>query len=138
MKRMLFAVSVLAGASTFGNAAEESTGYKCRIKHSLALARDGSPQCSASAEVFHNMEFIVDRASGRILGEAINTRSWLGKREILDKGSSQQSYKLLYTSPPPFVHVNLLQVEEYQAGAEKPFLFVMNTVTHTGTCTPLQ
>jgi hypothetical protein len=115
--------------------AEESSGYKCTIKHSLELGDDGSPRPHSSAEAFRNMEFIVDRTSGRLLGDI--SSQWWRKHEILDRGSDQQSYKVIYITEPT-VHVNLLQVQEFQVEAVKPFLLVNDTDMHTGTCTALQ
>jgi hypothetical protein len=80
------------------------------------------------------MEFIIDRASGRMLG---GTASGVWKHEVWDRGSDQQSFKAIYTSVAGFLHVQLLQIEEYREGAIKPFLLVDGTNIHTGVCTHL-
>jgi len=136
MIRTLLALGVLVIGTALAERetkAEESSGYKCTIKHSLELGDDGSPRPHSSAEAFRNMEFIVDRTSGRLLGD-ISSQWW--KHEILDRGSDQQSYKVIYITEPT-VHVNLLQVQEFQVEAVKPFLLVNDTDMHTGTCTAL-
>jgi hypothetical protein len=78
-------VTVTGGTAAFG----EATGYKCNIKHSLQLGKDGSAQPNALADMYRNMEFIIDRASGRMLG---GTGSGVWKHAVWDRGSDQQSY----------------------------------------------
>jgi len=113
--------------------AQNFSGYKCKIQHSLQLGRDGSPQQPALPEHYRNMEFIIDRTSGRMLGGTAS--EW--KQAVWDRGSDQQSFKAVYTSHAGFVHVQLLQIEEFAQGGVKPFLLVDGTRTHMGTCTHL-
>jgi hypothetical protein len=123
-------LTVAGGAAAYGEAA----GYKCNIKHSLQLGKDGSAQPNALANQYRNMEFVIDRASGRMLGGTAS--NW--KYEVWDRGSNQQSYKAVYTSQAGFLNVQLLQIREYENGPVKPFLLVDGTEVHTGTCTHLQ
>jgi hypothetical protein len=99
--------------------------------------KDGSTQPHLLAQAYLKKEFIVDRASGLILGD-ISSRVGAGKHEVWDLGSGQQSYKSIYTSPPPNVHIDFLQVREFENGPVKPFLFIEGTAMHTGTCTHLR
>ena len=124
-------LTVAGGAAAYGEAA----GYKCNIKHSLQLGKDGSAQPNALANQYRNMEFVIDRASGRMLG---GTASTFWNYEVLDRGSDQQSYKALYTSQAGFLNIQLLQINEYEDGPVKPFLLVDGTEVHTGTCAHLQ
>jgi hypothetical protein len=113
----------------------EAAGYKCNIKHSLQLGKDGSAEPNALADQYRKMEFVIDRASGRMLG---GTASAVWRYEVWDRGSGQQSYKAVYTSQAGFLHIQLLQINEYENGPVKPFLLVDGTEVHTGTCTHLQ
>jgi hypothetical protein len=133
---VMLVVALEGSAFAEGGARPDAEGYKCTIKRSFELREDGSIQPHTTPEAFRNMEFIVNRESGQMLGD-ISSRWWTGKREVLDRGSDQQSYKLIYTSVPPIVHVNLLQIAEYRKDALKPFLLVANTNMHTGDCTHL-
>jgi hypothetical protein len=63
------------------SALAQASGYKCTIKHSLQLENDGSTQPHHSADVYRNKEFIVDRASGRVLGD-ISYQVW--NHQVLD------------------------------------------------------
>ena len=77
--------------------AQDFSGYKCNIKQSLQLGKDGSAQQYELAESYRNMEFIIDRASGRMLG---GTVSEVWSHQVWDRGSDQQSYKAIYGSIP--------------------------------------
>jgi hypothetical protein len=92
------------------------------IKHALGITMDGAPQPSPSAPILRNLEFIVDRASGRVFGDgAPGYDVW--KYEVLDPGSKAQSYKSIYlSSGGPYRHIDYLQVEEFREGDVKPFL----------------
>jgi hypothetical protein len=123
-------LTVAGGATAYGEAA----GYKCNVKHSLQLGKDGSLKPRALGD--RKMEFVIDRASGRMLGDLAST---IWNIEVLDRGSDKQSYKVLYTSQPgPFLYIQLLQIEEEENGPVKPFLLVDSTEIYTGTCTHLQ
>ena len=119
-------LTVAGGAAAYGEAA----AYKCNVKHSLKLGTDGS----AEPRPLRRIEFVIDRASGRMLGGTAS--DW--KYEVLDRGSDEQSYKAFYTNQVGFLHVQLLRIEEFQDGPVKPFLLVDGPVVHTGTCTHLQ
>jgi hypothetical protein len=130
---VLFVIAV-ASDSYSEIKAQSFSGYKCTIKNSLQLKKDGSSQRNPVPDTWGTMEFIIDRASGRMLG---GTASGVWKHEVWDRGSDQQSFKAIYTSVAGFLHVQLLQIEEYREGAIKPFLLVDGTNIHTGVCTHL-
>jgi hypothetical protein len=130
-----------------GESAQDFSGYKCNIKQSLQLGKDGSAQQYELAESYRNMEFIIDRASGRMLG---GTVSEVWSHQVWDRGSDQQSYKAIYGSiplihlgrivgaGPPYINLQMLQIGEYEQGAVKPFLLVDGMTMHMGTCTHLR
>jgi hypothetical protein len=95
-------LTVAATPATYGEAA----GYKCNIKHSLLLGKDGSAKPHALEDQYRKMEFVIDRATGKMLGGT--APGW--KYEVWDRGSGEQSYKALYTSQGGFLHVQLLQI----------------------------
>jgi hypothetical protein len=117
------------------SALAQASGYKCTIKQSLQLGKDGSAQPLDLADTYRNKEFIVDRASGRVLGD-ISYQVW--NHQVLDSGSDEQSYKSVYTSQGKYRHIDVLQIEEFREGAIKPFLLMEGTKMHTGTCTHLR
>jgi hypothetical protein len=129
---MLAAGMVIIGSMS---ALAQASGYKCTIKQSLKLEKDGSTQPHHLADTYRNKEFIVDRASGRVLGD-ISYQVW--NHQVLDSGSDEQSYKSIYTSQGKYRHIDVLQIEEFQEGAAKPFLLMQGTDMFTGTCTHLR
>jgi hypothetical protein len=131
MIRVVLAAGMLVIIGSM-SALAQASGYKCTIKRSLQLEKDGSTQPHHSADVYRNKEFIVDRASGRVLGD-ISYQVW--NHQVLDTGSDEQSYKSVYTSQGKYRHIDVLQVEEFREGAIKPFLLMQGTEMHTGTCT---
>ena len=65
-------LTVAGGAAAY----DEAAGYKCNIKHSLQLGKDGSAEPRALGDL--KIEFVIDRASGRMLGgTASATKSWI-------------------------------------------------------------
>jgi|RhiMetdeSRZDD1v2_1073273.scaffolds.fasta_scaffold1211322_1 hypothetical protein len=108
------------------------SGYKCNIKHSQQLEKDGSLQPSSFASTYK--EFVVDRASGRMLG---GTASGVWKYAVWDRGSDQQSFKAVYTSQGPYLHVQFLEIREFVEGAAKPFVLTDGMYVHTGLCAHL-
>jgi hypothetical protein len=139
MIRIMFVVGALVVTGSTA-AFAEAAGYKCTIKHMVELGDDGLPQLNAGRlNYYRNQEFVVDRASGRILGNVIRTEG--AKLEVLDSGSDQWPYVLLYTYPSypsSHAHINLLTVREYRAGDVKAFLLVENDTMYTGACTHLR
>jgi hypothetical protein len=113
-------------------ALENSSGYNCTIKDLRTLGKDGGTQPRSAAGI---SSFVVDRASGRILGD-LSSQVW--KHQVLDPGSDQQSYKALYVSSGGFMNVRLLQVMEFESGPVKSFLFVDGSWVFSGTCTHLR
>jgi hypothetical protein len=114
----------------------DSTRYTCVVKQSLALQKDGLTRPHRNEQAFRNGEFTVDRTSGQMRG-VIDSQAW-GKHEVWDRGSDGASYQSIYALPPPNVEVALLQIRELEAGADKPFLLVVDTSLLTGICTHLK
>jgi hypothetical protein len=70
-------LTVAGGAAAYGEAA----GYKCNIKHSLQLGKDGSAQPNALADQYRKMEFVIDRQAAECLAVPLqqlgDTKSWI-------------------------------------------------------------
>jgi hypothetical protein len=65
-------------------------------------------------------------------GAGFSSTVWRSK--VLDYGSTEQSFKVLYTSSEGFMHVRLLQILEHMAGRTKDFIFTDGNEVHTGHC----
>jgi hypothetical protein len=64
---------------------ENSSGYNCTIKNWRTLQKDGETEPRSAVGV---SSFVVDRASGRMLGD-LSSQIW--EHRVLDPGSNQQS-----------------------------------------------
>jgi hypothetical protein len=78
--------------------------------------------------------FVVDRETGRVTGGLLDN----GGTQILlvDKGSSQQSFKVHAHTSTRVVHAMYLQINEFVSGPRKPFMGIRspNSVVITGIC----
>jgi hypothetical protein len=109
-----------------------SATYICVVKGSYAL-EDGELRISNQAQLLKNLKFNVNRQTGEMRGTAgFESKAWSTK--ILDYGSSEQAFKVSYVSSYGFVHVRLLQIQEFSSGRNKDFIFTDGTEVHTGAC----
>jgi hypothetical protein len=113
------------------DSANASNGYKCTVKDA-ATVENGKLALKQSQS---GMQFVVDRANGRMFGESFSSSGWQ-TIQILDKGSRNESFKVQYLSSP-FVHVRLLVVNEFEDGAAKNFSMLDGPDVYAGTCVGL-
>jgi hypothetical protein len=116
------------------SAAASSTAYKCTIKNALTTSQGKAVQ-HGLAETMVGKEFFVDRTNGRIRGDVFSSAGWT-TTQVLDNGSSQQSFKALYLSSP-YVHVRVLVVQEFDEGKSKSFALLDDGDFISGTCVGL-
>jgi hypothetical protein len=117
------------------SALAQASGYKCTIKQSLQLGNDGSAQPLGLADMYRNKEFIVDRASGRVLGD-INYQVWNHQVWIAALMSSHISQFTLRKAST--VTSMCCKSKSFREGAIKPFLLMQGAKMHMGTCTHLR
>jgi hypothetical protein len=115
-----------------------SEGYKCIPNQAFALEADGSLSQEngwAKLLIKSNKEFVVDRATGKMIGSAgfSNHNASFGSPRVLDHGSAEQSFKAL-TVFKPNVSVAYLKIEEFHKGKSKPFIFLNNGNVVSGAC----
>lgn len=105
--------------------------YKCTILESSSVDENGKRK---SAYLPNEKTFIVDRPKGVIIGSILSNST--GDIRILDKGGSQQSFKVLTKENNPFPNYSLLIIEEFRDKLEKPFQAFHTTfgIYLTGTC----
>jgi len=111
-----------------------SMGYKCEVKSGKWFAFDdasGKLIEHPLVEQGHYKDFVVDRVSGRMIGDLSNSNSF-GEPQVLHMGDEEYSYRAIT------VYMNstvaLLQVLEYHEGFQKPFLFIDGTNVFSGSC----
>ena len=128
MKKLILIVSLVlvsSGAWGFG-------GYKCTIKSAVEVNDEGVIEDNKLYRLAVGKDFTIDRLTGRMVGELSNHSAY-GSPEILDSGSTVQSFKVL-TVRHPRVFVDYLVVKEFVDSKEKPFYFTTDTSTFTGLC----
>jgi hypothetical protein len=91
--------------------------YKCTIFDSSTVDESGKRK---SAYLSNNEKtFMVDRSKGVIIGSILSNST--ADIRILDKGGSQQSFKVLTNENNPFPTYSFLIIEEFRDKLEKPF-----------------
>lgn len=125
--------------SSFCSLAGEST-YRCTIKQIMDLSDKG--EIIKHSGVYKSSlgeSFTINRISGEMDGSHFSTKSYRVKN-ILDKGSKEDSFKSIVTSKsptdiyPPHMWAIYIQVEEYKEGKYKPFWSISGSNIFSGYC----
>jgi hypothetical protein len=116
------------------NAGEYS--YSCKVKGEL-LSTDAGLITSGN-EIYLDSKFSVERKSGVVLGEDIGNSSYPTK-QVIDMGSSDQSYKLIWISREVIgfegdYNSVYLNVEEHNPNLLKPVTLNLGSRTLSGVC----
>lgn len=109
--------------------------YKCVVRYAYNLSHDGDLKLTDWAKMYLGGEFVIDRATGRMIGVLANHNA-NGEPKVLDPGSPSQAYKVI-TVYKPLITVDYLVVQEFLNQPRKPFFFVSGfTMTVvSGQCT---
>ena len=108
----------------------ESNAYECTVGNSSVRLGDGG---EFSRWTFRKgKKFVVDKQSGRMLG-ALSNHNAFGNPKVIDRGSKDQAYQVI-TVFEPFTAINVLYVQEFQDGDNKPFSFTDGSITYAGLC----
>lgn len=119
--RGTFIVLVLCLALPASAWAGEST-YLCTIKQAMDLTDDGRfEKHDGFWNVTIGKTFTVNRTTGEMIGHPFSSRHYLGGVEILNPGSSENSYQALVRSGGPNISVMYIYIKEYHEGTAKPF-----------------
>lgn len=113
--------------------AAQASGYQCTVKDAIYSAQ-GTLLRTDLTKAAVGKEFIVDRSNGRMLGDYASGIGWQPK--VLEYGSRQQSFKVIYTSAP-YLHVRFLTVQEFDDGTLKSFYMLDEDSFLTGNCKSL-
>lgn len=125
--RRVIAAAMIAGASAVCFAAPED--YQCVISEELTLRGDGS--LSRYAKPLNIGErFAVNRSTGEVVGGPF-IRASITKTTLIDSGSSANAFKAVYIT---LSDAEILQIEEFAEGKEKPFVAVTLLTVLSGVC----
>jgi hypothetical protein len=116
----LMAASVQAGPE----------GYVCTVSSFSHLTAEGTLN-SDPQDPFIGQQFTVDRQSGKIIGKHVSSRGF--KTEVLEYGSTSQSFKMLGRSPG-FLHILYMEILEFSEASLKPFVLVDGSRIYSGRC----
>jgi hypothetical protein len=95
--------------------------YLCTTKQILELSETGSMEKHTGAyKQLVDRQFSVNRETGEIAGLPFSTQAYK-TITVLDRGSSQNSFKAIVTSHPPNKWVIYLYVAEHSQRKRKPF-----------------
>ena len=107
--------------------------YSCAVKAIKKLGDEGSlvPD-EFYYRLYSDSTFVIDRHTGRMLGEPKNY-SGFDQPEVIDRGSEKQSLKVI-TTYGPYVSIDYLLVQIYVDTLDKPFMYVSGATIYTGLC----
>ena len=92
--RLGLLLSLVVFISDIVHAGQE--GYVCTVSSFSRLTEEGTLN-SDPHDPFTGQQFTVDRQSGKIIGKHVSSREF--QTEILEHGSTSQSFKMLARSP---------------------------------------
>lgn len=128
------AVMIALGGPCFGG----PDSYYCESKYQVDIAADGKPQV-------RNLEppnttpsinrFSVDRKTGKKIGGSFGSfRDQVGT--LLSPGNSSSAFIVSWVGPAAGggSHLDILRIEEFQAGPRKPFTAHAGGTIYTGVC----
>jgi len=110
--------------------------YECTVGAARAVD-DAKLPSSRWGPGLPGQRFTISRDTGAIGGSAafrISKGPGWRTVEVLDRGSLQQSFKLLAISAGPITKVTYVEVKEDEPGAAKPFMHYENWKLTVGTC----
>ncbi|WP_373018665.1 hypothetical protein [Thiomicrorhabdus sp.] len=131
MRYLTLLLALIISSSAFSG----PYSYACKIAGEYRVeSKDGKLTTpKPNAKLYEGKDFNVDRKSGVVLG-AIDNSSY-EKKVVLDRGSKQQSFKLIWYSYTGFgAAANYLTIREYEESEKKPFSAIIDWEVLSGTC----
>lgn len=133
MVRKLLYAAFIALAPEVAHADPSPSDYVCNILDVRNLSRDGRIVDESTFKITIGMQFGVRRTTGEIFGKPLSNSNANGTPRVLDIGSREQAYKVI-TIYEPFISVSYLQINEYEDGLDKPFIFYDVRTIYSGLC----
>ena len=76
--------------------------------------------------------FSINRQSGKISGSHISNEDW--NNQVVDRGSREQSLKIISKSRAGYIHMMYLQADLYVESEKKPFILIDGSAIFSGIC----
>jgi hypothetical protein len=133
-KTAALAALLLATCTAF---AQPLRDYRCTIERLAGPDEDKKQLLEPRTKLYQGREFTVERRTGLMAGALKN--SYVTRPEVIDLGSSENSYKVITTlrqdqGAGRGSNAYLLVINEYKQGPRKPFVYVDNDDVYFGTC----
>lgn len=106
--------------------------YLCTVRAVYDLT-DGGELADSPFGV--GQRFSVNRETGVLTG-GLEHPAW-SRVTVLDRGSTEQSFKVVAVSTAEFPFLHYLDIREYTSGSVKPFSYTAGSLLRTGTCEQL-
>jgi len=108
-----------------------SPDYRCTVEKAV------SASASSLGHMYIGKQFKVERKSGLMAGALKN--SYVTKPQVIDYGSSENSYKVVTTmridqGAGAGSSLFALTIDEYKDEARKPFVFLSDNDVYLGWC----
>lgn len=137
MKRVAEKLTFLLGVFLVCKGAFASElAYTCEVVNTYSLKDDGSLGASVWDKDYKGKEFSISRITGEIVGLVIPT-VLANSTKVINKGNDEYSFKAIAVFDSvnkPFssgnedsestTNIQLLEIQEFQDGEEKPFVAV--------------
>ena len=132
IKFVFLATSIFAINNLYAGPVE----YKCEINYEYFLTSSG--ELKEEKRIYKGEKFHIERPTGTVLGGGLGNHFYPTKK-IIDPGSKEQNFKLLYLSKHVVGTENgknavYIEVNEYAETYEKPFVVITNTKVLSGIC----
>lgn len=116
-KAILFVTFILISFNSYA-----LPDFKCKVLEVYTLENDGSlSQKTDVAKKFLNKKFVVERSTGKMIGQLSNHGSG-GQPKVYNYLPKENGFKAITVySPNP--SVSYLQINEYEKGEKYPFFF---------------
>ena len=124
-----------------GNAAASEIDYTCRVGHVYHLQALGTLTTAPESELEKNMRknpFTISRETGAVAGKSSTLDTSSAKSTlVIHRGSAESSFEavadfgVFKSGTHPY---QVIKVEEYQRGSEKPFVAMGDLEIITGIC----
>ena len=107
--------------------------YVCAINQEFVVNKDGDLRQYKKPIAVGN-SFAIDRRTGRVVGRPF-TNTTASKVEIITRGDHARHFEVLSASSPiGKATTDLIVVEEWQKGPNKPFVGLSAGTVYSGVC----
>ena len=133
-QQLVLGIGFCLAVGAMGHASDD---YRCTITRVSRADEESAARVEELKQAYVGKQFTVERSSGLMAGPLKN--SYTTKPQVVDAGSSQNSYKVITTMRKGEgagfgSNIYALNVLEYERSTRKPFVFLSNEEVFFGHC----